>query len=506
MAAGGGERGKGEEGDVGGRARFPTRSELQPPPGPGRQARPSPLFTGWPGRPIGRRIASSASPRRRSPLPPSTERPRRARAPGAPAPPTLLPRLAGLLLVLLAGAGCDDGPYRPVGGETTLRERFDLEALGAIPYPADNERRPERIELGRLLFYDPVLAGERDVSCGACHHPSLAFADGRALAVGAGGTGLGPGRTPGPSSVTGRSIPVEPRSAPTVLNSAFNGAFGPEPRADGSMLWDGRVRSLEAQPTLPLLVRVEMRGDAYPEEVALDSVMARLRSIPGYVERFRRAFPDRASAADPAAVIDSSAYVRAVAAFVRELVGRDSPYDRYVRGENGALSARQRRGLELFFGEAGCARCHRGPMLSDFSMAVHGTPQVGPGKERSPGDDLGRMEETGDPADRYAFRVPTLRNVELTAPYMHDGVFATLEEVVRFYDRGARPRHERITDAMLHPALREPLGLTDTEIDDLVAFLESLTDPGFALPPALRSVPESVPSGLPPVLGTAAGS
>ena len=414
--------------------------------------------------------------------------------------------LTCLLLAPLLGACADHagGPVAPPE-EPGLRERFDLRTLGPVPYPPENPQVEDRIELGRLLFYDPILAGEKDVSCGVCHHPSLHFTDARPLSVGAGGEGLGPGRSPGPSSVTGLRIPREPRNAPTVLNSAYNGAFGPEPRADGSMLWDGRLRSLEAQPSVPLRVRSEMLGDAYPAEVALDSVLARLRSIPGYVDRFRAAFPDRASPADPAAAVDSSTYVRAVAAFVRELVGRNSAYDRYVRGDDQALTARQKRGLELFFGEAGCARCHRGPMLSDFGMAVHGTPQIGPGKDLRPGDDMGRMEETGDPADRYAFRVPSLRNVALTAPYMHDGVFATLEEVVRFYDRGARPRHDRITDQMLHPALRSPLELTDREVGDLVAFLESLTDPGRALDPRLRSVPESVPSGLPPVFGTGSG-
>lgn len=432
--------------------------------------------------------------------------PLRSRRSATAGPTTAVVRGAACLLLALSVVACADhagGPAAPPE-EPDLRERFDLRTLGPIPYPDDNQRVEDRIELGRLLFYDPVLAGEKDVSCGVCHHPSFHFADGRPLPVGSGGEGLGPDRDPGASSATGRRIPREPRNSPTVLNSAYNGVFGPEPRADGTMLWDARLRSLEGQPALPLQVRSEMLGDAYPADAAVDSVLARLRSIPGYVERFRAAFPDRPQG-DPAAVVDSSTYVRAVAAFVRELAARHSDYDRYVRGEDGALTDRQKRGLELFFDEAGCARCHRGPMLSDFGMVVHGTPQIGPGKDLRPGDDLGRMEETRDPADRYAFRVPTLRNVALTAPYMHDGVFSSLEEVVRFYDRGARPRHERITDDMLDPALRSPLDLTEAEIEALVAFLHSLTDPGTALDPRLRSVPESVPSGLTPVFGTSGG-
>ncbi len=412
-----------------------------------------------------------------------------------------------MCLAALAMAACDDHVISQPDPDDDLRNRFDLETLGEIPYPSDNAHDQDRIELGRLLFYDPVLAGEKDISCGVCHHPSLHFADAQPLGIGAGGDGLGANRVQGNSAVSGQQIPLEPRHTPTVLNSAFNGRGSTEPDPDGTMLWDGNAVGLEGQPVLPLITRVEMLGDAFPASVALDSVFARLRSIPRYVELFAEAFPDAASGpggAAPEAVIDSSTYVRAVAAFVRELVGRDSPYDRYVRGDDGALSRVQKQGLELFFGEAGCARCHGGPMLSNFRFIVNGTPQIGPGKETVPGDDMGRMEVTGDPADRLAFKVPSLRNAELTAPYMHDGVFATLEEVVRFYDRGARPRHELVTDDMLHPALREPLGLTDAEVAALVAFMESLTDPGFALDPLLLTVPDSVPSGLEPVFGTAA--
>lgn len=421
------------------------------------------------------------------------------RAPGASA-------LAACVFAL-AVAACDDHVVTQPDPDDDLRNRFDLRTLNEIPYPADNGWDQERIELGRLLFYDPVLAGEKDVSCGVCHHPSLHFADALPLGIGAGGTGLGPNREPGNSAVSGQPIPVEPRHTPTILNSAYNGNGSTEPDPDGMMLWDGNAVGLEGQPVLPLLARVEMLGDAFPASVALDSVFARLRSIPRYVELFGTAFPSEASAAPadaPEAVIDSSTYARAVAAFVRELVGPDSDYDRFVRGDDGALTGLQKQGLELFFGEAGCARCHGGPMLSDFRFIVNGTPQQGPGKETVPGDDMGRMEVTGAPDDRLAFKVPSLRNVALTPPYMHDGVFATLEEVVRFYDRGARPRHDLVTDEMLHPALRDPLGLTEGEIDALVAFMASLTDPGYDLDPLLLTVPDSVPSGLEPVFGTSA--
>ena len=133
-----------------------------------------------------------------------------------------------------------------------------------------------------------------------------------------------------------------------------------------------------------------------------------------------------------------------------------------------------------------------------------GVPQEGGGKAVIPGDDTGREEHTSSAADRYAFRTPTLRNVELTAPYMHDGVFTTLEEVVRFYDQGAQPRHPAVPGALVDPLVRDPLLLTGEEVQAIVEFLKALTDPGTALDPALLTIPESVPSGLEPLFGVKA--
>ncbi|MCZ6916068.1 MAG: hypothetical protein O7I93_04750 [Gemmatimonadetes bacterium] len=143
-------------------------------------------------------------------------------------------------------------------------------------------------------------------------------------------------------------------------------------------------------------------------------------------------------------------------------------------------------------------------MFSKFQFLATGTPQEGPGKDVIPGDDTGREEHTGRPEHRYQFRVPSLRNVELTAPYMHTGPFDTLQRVVRFYNDGAQPRHAGVTDDMLEVAVREPLGLDDDQLMALVEFLKSLTDPGTALDPTLLTVPASVPSGLVPVFGVSA--
>jgi cytochrome c peroxidase len=417
---------------------------------------------------------------------------------------SLLARERRLLrLALLLGLACSDGPSAPPGPgpDADLRGRFGLSPLGEIPYPPGDPPSPARIALGRLLFFDPILGGEMDVACATCHHPDLAFADGAQFSVGAGGAGLGPGRVASVSSITGLPIGLEPRNAPTILNAAFNADAAGSPSHLGLQFWDGRASGLEEQARIPIMSRTEMAGDAYTAEVARDSVVARLRGVGEYVELFRGAFPAESEGLAGADVITMDTYGRAVAAYERELVTRNSPFDRYARGDDGALSSEQKQGLELFFTKAVCSSCHGGPMFSDFRFHVLGVPQEGDGKDLLPGDDTGREEHTLNPSDRYAFRTPTLRNVELTAPYMHDGAFSTLEDVVRFYDQGALPRHPAVGDALIDPFVRDPLGLTNQEVSALVAFLKALTDPGSALDPTLLAVPASVPSGLEPVFG-----
>ena len=411
-------------------------------------------------------------------------------------------RAAWFALALPIG-GCGGEPTGP--DPATLRERFELRALGAIPYPSDNLPQPERIGLGRLLFFDPILSGEKDVACGTCHHPQFTFTDGRQFAAGVSGVGLGPARTLSVSAVTGEPIGDVPRNAPTVLNTAFAADVNGVPSPLAPMFWDGRAVGLEGQAIIPIASRIEMRGDAFPgteaeaAAVALDSILARLRSIPDYVDRFRTAFPEEAGGGGEA--ITTSTLARAIAAYERELVTRNSAFDRFVDGDDDALTVAQREGLELFFTKAKCTTCHRGPMFSNFQFLVTGVPRVGPGKSVIPGDDTGREEHTGRLSDRYSFRVPSLRNVEFTAPYMHAGVFDTLEEVLRFYNDGATPRHDRVTDDMLEVILRLPLELSDEELTFLLEFLKSLTDSGSQLDPLLLTVPAAVPSGLTPVFG-----
>lgn len=414
-----------------------------------------------------------------------------------------LPVVSALTISFAAGGcGADDDDLG-TGPSDDLRQRFALQTLGPIPYPPDNEARQERIFLGRLLFFDPILGGEMDVSCGTCHHPRFAFADRRQFGAGTSGVGLGPDRVISASRITGDPIILEPRNTPTVFNTAFNADEFGRPTHKSFQFWDGRVKSLEVQATKPITSRVEMRGDAYTAEEALDSVLARLRAIDGYVTRFRTAFPTESAEVEAGTrgdIIDSSAYARAIGAYERELVTTNSAYDRYVKGDDDALNSVAKQGLELFFTKAKCSSCHGGPMFSDFRFIVQGVPQEGTGKDVIPGDDVGREEATHEATDRYAFRTPTLRNVELTPPYMHDGVFETLEEVVHFYNNGGVPRHPLVTDAMLDPVLVDPLGLTEDEVIAVVEFMKALTDAGTALPEILLTVPDSVPSGLMPVL------
>lgn len=428
----------------------------------------------------------------------------------------------GMTWIGWALTGCG-GPVEPLSPDDELRQRLGIEPLAEVVYPADNPRFEPRIALGRLLFFDPVLGGEEDVACGTCHHPAFHFADGRQFGAGVSGVGLGPDRHLGVSAVTGAAIDPAGRNTPTVLNAAFiqyeAGQAGGGTTTVAPLFWDGRANGLEAQALIPIGSRSEMRGDAFPgiqfgegylpgsEEAArstVDSILHRVRSQSEYLELFRAAFPNE----DPAAtsIVSRSTLSRAIAAYERELVADDSPFDRWLRGEDGALDAEQKAGLELFFGRAQCSSCHNGPMLSSFRYVVSGVPSEGVGFGPVPGDDTGRESSTDNPDDRYRFRVPPLRNVELTAPYMHSGVFATLEEVVRFYNAGSEPRHPFVLDSRLDPRIRDPLGLTDDEMASLVRFLRTLTDPGTGIDPVLLTVPDAVPSGLPPVFGVAAAS
>ena len=350
------------------------------------------------------------------------------------------------------------------------------------------------VELGRLLFWDPILSGSKDIACATCHHPDFAYADARDLSLGTGSIGLGAARR----DISGGRIPVVKRNSPTVLNTAFNGLDGRRGRrrnfdegslaslnqAAAPMLWDSRIRSLEAQALEPIKSREEMRGDAYSEAAAVDTVLSRLRATPEYVALFKQAF-------GPATSIEAEELGQAIAAFERSLVAMDSPFDRFRAGDQNALTPQERRGQDAF-DAAGCDGCHEGAMFSDFDLHAEGV-------RENP-----KLAEPDGGTRRYRFRTPTLRNVALTAPYMHNGMLATLEDVLRFYDNG-RSENPNVAaggggrrgnddgPAVLARRFVRVRDMSESEMRDIVAFLKSLSDTNFD-----KTIPARVPSGLTP--------
>ena len=351
-----------------------------------------------------------------------------------------------------------------------------------VPAPADNPTTPERVALGRLLFWDPVLSGQKDVACATCHHPAFGYSDGLDLSIGANGVGLGAAR----AFAAGHPSRLVKRNSQTVLNVAFNGltAGADSTPAAAPMFWDLRVRSLEAQALEPLKALEEMRGGAYPEDRAIAAVVARLTTIAEYRRLFARAFGGGNTA------VNEDNLGRALAAFQRTLVAANAPFDRYMRGDTTALSPEQVRGMERFQ-STGCINCHSGPMFSDFAPHVLGVP------------DNAKLPESDSGANQtYAFRTASLRNLSATAPYMHNGVFATLPEVINFYarisrgggrrgGRGARGVNPQVSRDQIDPLARD-LNMRGRGQRDLIAFLRAMDDPSFD-----RTIPERVPSGLP---------
>ena len=296
-----------------------------------------------------------------------------------------------------------------------------------VTAPKDNPTTPARVELGKKLFFDPRLSGDNRMSCATCHMPEKGYGDGLALSPGAGGK------------------PLE-RNTQTCLNVGFFKTF----------FWDGRAASLEEQALGPIQSAVEMNQD-------LNDLEAELSSIPGYVTEFKEVFGTRPN---------REGIAKALAAFQRTLVTRPSLFDRFLAGDEDALSADAKRGLELFRGEAGCIECHNGPLLSDGKFYRLGVSFK----------DEGRAGITGKKEDRYRFRTPSLRNIAETGPYMHNGSQKTLEDVVMFYFRG-------IPDSGPDGLSMDTAALNDLSFSDIgpmVEFLKSLSGkPPKITPPKL---------------------
>jgi cytochrome c peroxidase len=285
-----------------------------------------------------------------------------------------------------------------------------------IPFPADNPYTPAREALGQALFFDPRLSGSGRMSCSSCHKPALSWGDGLPRAVGHDGRILG-------------------RRTPTILNLAWS----------DSMFWDGRASTLEEQALGPIQAAGEMNS-------RLDRMVANVAAIPGYRALFAGAYPGRPISQDTVA--------QAIATFERHIVSGTAPFDGWLRGDDGAMSANAQHGFELFNTKAQCSTCHSGWRFTDDSFHDIGVPDA----DRGRGVVLPTIE-----AMQHAFKTPTLRNVDRRAPYMHDGSVGTLEDVITFYDRGGLARRPSLASEI------KPLGLTPDEMRDVVAFLRALT-------------------------------
>ncbi|HTS87345.1 MAG TPA: cytochrome c peroxidase [Gemmatimonadales bacterium] len=430
--------------------------------------------------------------------------------------------LVSALLLVVSGA-CESTAPTPESLNSALAPLLSKAGVTPIEQPA--APAPALVRLGQALFFDKILSGSKNIGCSTCHNPVYHTSDQLMLSIGTGGTLPGGERQLGTGSFTPRhAFDLFDRGNPAWHVLMWDGRVASDSRGLdtplGPALPNGLSGPLAAQALLPLLDRVEMRGqgtddlatipDSAPTTVYA-AIMARLRAIPGYDSLLAAAYPG--------ARLDSlriDAAVNAIAAFITDRwTTGGSPFDQYLRGDTTALDPSALRGALLFFGSARCAECHRGPLLTDQAFHNTGVPVLGPGLPGG-GPDVGRAEVTGNSSDRFLFRTPPLRNVGLTGPYTHNGSFATLEAVVRHYrnpevalrgfDAAALdPRLRSTLDlspatvtlvlGTLDPRLVSGIALSDSDVADLTAFLLDLTDPASTI--LLGDVPPSVPSGLP---------
>jgi cytochrome c peroxidase len=313
------------------------------------------------------------------------------------------------ILAVLACAGLSASAAEPLG-------------LSPVPVPKDNPQTPEKIHLGKQLYFDKRLSKDDTVSCASCHDPKFGFSNGERFATGVGGAKGG-------------------RSAPSVINSAYY----------RQQFWDGRAASLEEQALGPIANPIEM---ALP----IEDAVAKLNRINGYKTSFQKVFGTDVTA---------DGIAKAIAAYERTVISGNAPYDRFKAGDKSALSEAAQRGMKLFFGKANCSACHGGTNFSDS-----GYHNIGIGMDAKE-PDPGRFAISKLSGDTGAFKTPTLREIARTAPYMHDGSLATLEDVVDHYDKGGI-QNEYLDEEMFE------LRLTPVEKAALVTFMkEGLSSPDY---------------------------
>lgn len=399
-----------------------------------------------------------------------------------------------------------------------------------------------KAKIGQLLFYDKILSGNRNISCGTCHHHDLAGGDGLSLGIGEGGQGVGKKRVA--QSAGDRIRKRIPRNAPALWNLGARdiSVLFHDGRLEVSDIYGNGFNSpaeewlprgldniLAAQALFPLTARFEMSGDPEENEVSgavndrIDNawpiIAKRVRTIPEYGALFIEAF-ENVTRSEDVTIVEIA---NALSAFMdSEWRNFDSPFDQYLAGDQNALDAPAKRGLSLFYGQANCASCHAGPLLSDQSFHALALPAFGPGKTRRfdpQPRDVGRMGKSDLVEDAYRFRTPMLRNVSLTAPYGHNGAYATLDGIVRHHLNPLRaldawradmaqlpkaPWLEPVDFAVQADTFEinrqrraidiTPVELAEQDIADIVSFLNSLTGATAQNRPLGR--PETVPSGL----------
>lgn len=439
-----------------------------------------------------------------------------------------------LVIAGLAGAvACvDSSAPAPPSTDQDLRAR--LTAQGVAPLQVPPAESAALIQLGRLLMFDKILSGNKNISCGTCHHPSYHTNDNRSLPIGQGGRFLGPGRLRQNGVVIGRNTAdLYNRGLPEWSNLFWDGRVsrdhGTLTTPAGGALPGDVTSLLAAQAMFPVLDRAEMRGQpgdttalGEPNELAAQAdgdldliwaaIMRRVLAIPEYRGLFVQAFPGVDSAA-----LGFQHAAMALAAFQRTAFTLlNSPFDRYLGGDDAALDDAAKQGALLFYGRARCSLCHTGSLLTDQRFHNIAIPQVGPGRGSATPLDLGRSEATGLAQDRFGFRTPSLRNVAITGPWMHNGAYTTLRATIVHY-RNPAAAFVQYDPAQLDPSLQsqvhqdaasgagilegidnlvgDPVLLSDHEVDQLLAFLHALTDP-VALD-QVREAPGRVPSGLP---------
>lgn len=361
----------------------------------------------------------------------------RAASPTEPAPPSAAPAAPVSEAPLRQPVLPDHRDQRPTDANEVVIDRRLLARFAPLPQAPAEPAGWDLVELGRTLFHDPRLSADHGTSCSSCHPLDAYGTDGLPVSQGVGGQ---PGR----------------RNAPTVYNAAFHFA----------QFWDGRAATIEEQATGPMLDPTEMGGTE-------ERIVETLASMPGYRAAFANAFPEERDG------ITLDKVARALGAFQRTLVTR-SAWDAFLAGDEQALTTQQLRGLKTFL-DLGCVSCHTGPEVGASMFQKLGAVIPWPDQ-----DDSGRLEVTGREVDRMVFKVPTMKNVARTGPYLHDGSAATLEEAVRLMGR-----HQL------------GLELTDQEVEDIVAWMDSLTGelPAALLePPSLPPATSLTPAPLEPAL------